>query len=248
VERFDIVEELKNKIPSDCTVSADNEYITLVTKGIAKHASVPEGSVNAGCVASKVLLGCESLCENDKKILSISEKLLESGFGEGADMEHTDEIFGKLTMVNGIISTENKRLKLSFDIRYGSSLPANEAEKRAHKGIEKLGWIATDVENMEGFLISKDSKIPDVLVETYNEMTGFNKDKITMAGGTYARFLKNAFSVGTFTGYKARTSIPLEMPAGHGGAHEKDEKIDLDEFFFALRILMQYVLQADALI
>ncbi len=240
--------ELCKKLSDEYELTSDKEYITLTAKGIAKHASIPEGSVNAGYLAAKILCECDSLCDNDKNILTSCARLLESGFGEGANMEHTDEIFGRLTMVNGIISTENNKLKLSFDIRYGSSLPASDAEKRAHSGIEALGWTYEDVENMEGFSIAKDSMIPDVLVETYNEMTGFEKDKITMAGGTYARFLKNAFSVGTYTDFKGRESKPLAMPAGHGGAHEKDEKIDLDEFFFALRILMQYIIQADSLI
>ena len=65
-----------------------------------------------------------------------------------------------------------------------------------------------------------------------------------MSGGTYARKLENAFSIGTFI---PRESA-LKMPDGHGGPHQCDEMIDIEGFFMALRVLVHYVLACDELI
>ena len=40
----------------------------------------------------------------------------------------------------------------------------------------------------------------------------------------------------------------MKMPEGHGGPHQCDERIDLEGFFEAVRILTHYVIAADELI
>ena len=35
------------------------------------------------------------------------------------------------------------------------------------------------------------------------------------------------------------------MPEGHGGAHQCDEMIDIDAFFTALKIIVNYILACD---
>ena len=69
-----------------------------------------------------------------------------------------------------------------------------------------------------------------------------------MSGGTYARRLKNAFSVGTFIIKSDRETPVLKMPEGHGGAHQCDEMIDIEGFFEALRVIIHYVLACDEII
>ena len=36
------------------------------------------------------------------------------------------------------------------------------------------------------------------------------------------------------------------LPTGHGGAHQRDEAIDIESFFLGVRILAHYVLACDA--
>ena len=98
---------------------------------------------------------------------------------------------------------------------------------------------------MKGFSIADDSPIPEKLVDVYNTITGFNESAIRLGGGTYARKIDNAFSVGTKTSRADRTTPFMEMPPGHGGAHQCDEMIDLEAFFDAVRILCHYVIKID---
>ena len=79
-------------------------------------------------------------------------------------------------------------------------------------------------------------------------MTGDNLKSVLMAGGTYARRLNNAFSIGTYVIKKDRTTPVLKMPQGHGGPHQCDEMIDIEGFFEAVKILIHYIIACDDMI
>ena len=231
--------ELSAKIANNdkFNLSQEDDMLILLAKGVAKHASMPEGSENAAYLAASILCECEHLSSTDKKVMQDVARLTESGFGEGIELIHEDEFFGKLTMVNGIAKCENGLLKLSFDTRYGL-ISADEVEKHTLQEFEKMNWNVQSEMNSPGFNIPEDG-LMKALIDTYNEITGKDEKIIYMGGGTYARHLKNAISVGTEEGKPNN----FQMPQGHGGAHQCDEMIDIDGFFEAVRIIMHYVLQ-----
>lgn len=228
----------KTKDSKEFTLSSDNDNIILLAKGIAKHASAPDGSKNALYLISKLLFECKYLNRSDKDIMKIVKQLTKSGFGEGIGLLHEDKYFGKLTMANGMVKTENGHLKLSFDTRYGL-ISGKEVEEKTINELKKLGFSVLAVQNSPGFNIHEDGAAPKMFEAVYNEITGKDEKLIYMCGGTYARHLKNAFSVGTEEG---RTSS-ITMPEGHGGAHQCDEMIDLDAFFEAVRIITHFLLK-----
>lgn len=246
----ELLEEIENLTAGNkaFTVTSDGDVITLKAKGIAKHASIPEGSVNAAYITFKLLSECSSLCESDRKIVSGAEKALSCYYGAGLGIEHNDVNFGKLTCTNGIVKTENGCLMLSFDVRYGDTLSPETLEGTADKSLDELGFEVTYKNNTPGFAIDKDSKFPEILEKIYGEITGTELKSVLMSGGTYARKLTNAFSIGTFVINKNRTSPVLEMPEGHGGPHQCDERIDIEGFFEAVRILIHYVYECDKLL
>ena len=82
----------------------------------------------------------------------------------------------------------------------------------------------------------------------FAEITGEYHKSVLMSGGTYARKLKNAFSLGTSVILPERKDKVLEMPEGHGGPHQRDERIDIEGFFTAVRILLHYVIESDKII
>ncbi len=230
--------ELSAKTASNSkfTLSQDGGDIILCAKGIAKHASMPEGSENAAYLAAELLCGCKNLCQNDRDIMKKVATLTKSGFGEGIKLVFEDEFFGKLTMANGMVKCENSHLMLSFDTRYGT-IESTEVVSRTKEGLLVLGFDVEGTFDSPGFNIPE-SGAPSHLAKIYNEITGKDEKVIYMGGGTYARHLKNAISVGTSAGNPNN----FQMPQGHGGAHQCDEMIDLDGFFEAVRIIMHYVL------
>ncbi len=227
------------------TLESEGETLTVKAKGIAKHASVPDGSLNAAYLITKLLGECKSLSENDRKIMKSAANILSGNYGEGIGVVHTDENFGRLTSVNGMVKLEDKKLCLSFDCRYGDTLDADYLVAESEKVLKEKGFAVKDKSNSEGFSISKDSEIPSILEDIYEEVTSERLGRVLMSGGTYARKLKNAFSIGTYVIKKNRTTPVLDMPDGHGGPHQCDERIDLEAFFEAVRVLTHYVIAAD---
>lgn len=233
-----LLAELSSKIASSnkFTLSQSDGNIVLCAKGIAKHASAPEGSENAAYLAADILQGCENLCPNDRQIMQKVAHLTKSGFGEGIDLVFEDEFFGRLTMANGMAKCENSHLMLSFDTRYGT-IENTKVLSKTKEGLLALDFDMESEFDSPGFNIPE-SGVLSHFVEIYNQITGKDEKIIYMGGGTYARHLKNAISVGTSTGNPNN----FQMPPGHGGAHQCDEMIDLDGFFEAVRIIMHYVL------
>ncbi|MBR5825877.1 MAG: Sapep family Mn(2+)-dependent dipeptidase [Clostridia bacterium] len=227
------------------TLCSGGEMITLSAKGIAKHASIPEGAVNAALLIAELLSACGELSDNDREIFTLIKSILGSFYGGGIGCVHTDDKFGRLTSVNGIVKLENGRPCLSFDVRYGSTLSADVLEEKSEKTLSEVGFTVNKVENKAGFAIDDDSKMPGIFEDIYAEITGERLERVIMAGGTYARRLKNAFSVGTYAFKKGEKEKSFKMPDGHGGAHQCDEMIDINAFFTALKIIVNYILACD---
>lgn len=247
-ETLDQIKEKTSK--SNCVSYAlnDSDEIILTAKGVAKHASIPEGSVNAAYLMADFLLGCDFISESDKVVLASAKELLSCHYGKGFGIEHNDPVFGKTTCVNGMCRTFDGKLHLSFDIRYGDSVNGAELEVTADSCLEKNGFKAIEKDNRPGFSIDKDSKFPSVFENIYEEITGERLERVTMAGGTYARKLINAFSIGTSIIKKNRGTPSLKMPEGHGGPHQCDECIDIEGFFEAVKVMFNYILACDEIL
>ncbi len=237
--------ELNEKKKDIVGVVSDENFIYVMAKGVAKHASIPEGSVNAAFLLFNILSECEELNSTDRKILKNAAALIADYYGSGIGVINNDPTFGKMTCVNGMVKTEEGSLCVSFDVRYGSSLDPDYLEKTSEKAVNKLGFEVISKDNRAGFEIPKESKIPGIFEDIFSEITGERKERVLMSGGTYARRLKNAFSIGTFYISPERKDNVLQMPDGHGGAHQCDEMIDIDSFFEGTRILLHYILACD---
>ncbi len=238
---------LKEKTPSGSAFEfmTENGAIKLRAKGVAKHACMPEGSVNAAQLLAGLLAGAEGLSSNDRKIMEAAEKILSCPFGTTLGIDFCDQLFGKLTIVNGMVDMTNGHLMLSFDMRYSSALDSDDLEARTKAAFKEFGFAVDMKENKKGFSIPDNSPIPAKLEEAYKDITDIEKKSIKLGGGTYARYIDNAFSVGTYTTTADRTTPFFEMPAGHGEAHQCDEMIDIEAFFAAVRVLIQYIIVMD---
>lgn len=233
---------------SHFTLKRKNDILVVSAKGIAKHASIPEGSLNAAYIMCELLSGCESLCVNDREILASVRDIIASYYGHGIGVVHEDECFGRMTCVNGFCKTTDNKINVSFDVRYGSTLDADYLEKTSEEALKSKGFTVIYKSNSPGFAIDKNSSLPEVFEDIYEDVTGERKERVLMSGGTYARRLRNAFSIGTYAFTKDRNTPVLQMPDGHGGAHQCDEMIDIEGFFTAVRILIHCVICIDAIL
>ncbi len=236
--------EEKTRDKKEYTLLKKDETIELSAKGIPMHACMPDGSRNAAKMVAELLSDTMALCEKDRGIMADIKKILGCHYGTTMKLEHDDIRFGKLTFVNGMVKESNGRVCLSFDCRFGSTFDPEEFLKKAEKSFAETGWNIKVEECMKGFSIADDSPVSDRLVEIYNSITGLNEKALRLGGGTYARKLENAFSVGTKVPSEVKASF-AEIPEGHGGVHQSDEMIDIEAFFDAVRIITHYIINMD---
>ena len=82
-----------------------------------------------------------------------------------------------------------------------------------------------------------------MLMRAYREVTGeCDADFYYSGGGTYAKHLENAFSIGMS---RDRDSDYEDLGAGHGSEHQPDEFINIDGFLEAMTINSAMILSCD---
>ncbi len=243
-----LARELQEKCTDEYTLRVEEGGIYVTAIGVAKHAASPKDSVNAAYLMARLLSSCESLPQQDRLILGTVEAFLGSYLGEGMGIAHTDSHFGSLTAVCGMINLEDGQLKVSLDSRYGTECDSVLLEQRLRSCWNEAGWEVVYMDNRPGYLVDENSPVPGLFTDIYRTMSGKEGTCYYMAGGTYGRYLKNTFVVGSCAIQADREGPGMVLPAGHGGAHQRDEAIDVEGFFLAVRILAQFVLACDRLL
>ena len=219
--------------------------IRLQANGFSKHAAYPVDSLNATWLTAQLLTQCQHLPAGDRVVLETVKAYLDGYSGEGLQIAHEDPDFGALTCANGMVKVEDGHLMVSLDIRYGITCDPQELEQKLYSGWEAAGWQITYMENRPGYAAAPDSPYPAEMKAVAEELAGRQMNYYRMPGGTYGRYVKNAFPVGTCI---RLTEPTLPMPAGHGGAHQRDESISIEGFFLGVRALAHEVLACDRIL
>lgn len=239
--------ELQKKIADNeaFTLTDEGDLLRLLVLGRSAHAAAAGRGVSATFLAAELLADCKALPRTDRTVLQAAAERLCSPYAEGMGLAHEDPVFGKLTAANGMVKMEDGHLCISFDFRYGIALPPKELEERFEKSWKAAGWGIEDGVNRPGFNNDPESPFPAIFTETYNALTGKERQPVRLSGGTYCRCLKNAFSVGDRAFDPDSTVTAPELPEGHGGAHQPDEYVIVDQVFHAARILVHSLLACD---
>lgn len=226
------------------SVAKENGEIVFKAKGITRHAASPVDSINGAYLACNILKDVTALPEGDRKILAFAAHILDGYYGVNIGIDEDDATFGCLTCVNGMVRLADGKLKLSFDSRFGTATNSTLMREKANKTFSDAGW-SFDIHSCEdGFLLDRESNpFLSIMENVYREVSGdYDTNGFVMAGGTYARRLKNAFSIGTQVPYK---KVKLDLPAGHGDAHQSDEILGIDAFLEGVKILILMTIKCD---
>lgn len=227
----------------NCEIKGDSLFVTAIGK--AAHSVSVDKGLNAAVLLANELLKCKSLPETDREILKDVALFIGAGHGAGLGIHHIDKDFGEIVCSNGVASVSDGALTISLDIRAGTSFPVDEI---CQKIISSLGenWTADIFDKRAGYMHDMENDFSKMLVSTFEEVTGITgKKPIFTAGGTYSRILKNSYSIGTINYDIAE---PIDLPQGHGGCHQPDEKLNITGFLNAVKILICFLLEADAML
>lgn len=225
-----------NIVPDFASARLKNASAEVKTCGVSRHAAYPDGAVNALNLLLKKL---SHLCPNDSELFENAEKISSGFHGETLGIASSDDIFGSLTCVCSLGALKDGHLTLGFDVRYGSTYSGAELKTLLCESLSKFGFTLENANYSDGVYNGTGNPYAEAMLDAYRKVTGeTDAEAYISSGGTYARKLINAFSIGT-----AKMHSPL--PEGFGSAHCCDEALNIPSFLEGIIILMHMIKALD---
>ncbi len=211
----------------------------LTARGLGGHASLPEGTVNAGGVLIAYLMENRVGDERERAFLQLLSRLHSAADGSGLGVAADDGLFEPLTIVGTMLSLENGRLCQVFDCRYPTGMSGEKLAALLAQEAGDLAEIAMD-QDKAPFYMSVDNPAVKVCIDAYNDVTGEQAKPYTIGGGTYARCFPNAVAFGP-------EHPERPAPAFAGPIHGVDEAACKADFLEALKIYILALLELEKL-
>ena len=208
-------------------------------EGLGGHASLPKGTVNAIGVLVDYLLANGVGDENEKRMLTLLQRLHSAWDGSGLGVQADDGLFEPLTIIGGVIGLEDGKLVQTLDSRY----PTNTSGEKIASGIRALAGDLAEVtvdRDAAPFYMSLDNPAVQVCIRAYNDVTGENAKPYTIGGGTYARDFPNAVSFGP-------EHPERPAPAFAGPIHGVDEAASKAWLLEALQVYILALIELEKL-
>lgn len=191
----------------------------VIATGVAAHAAMPEGSVNAIDVLATYLLE-QGLCDADERAwLEFVRLVTSSTDGSGLGIACSDEDFGPLTCVGGVANTLQDCFTQTIDVRFPTTTNLQTLHDALAPLAAKVGASIEVINEVEPLLVAPTSPQIGALRDAYEQVTGEKARLFTMGGGTYAHHFPVAVSFG------AMNEDRYPVPAGVGGMHAANEGV-----------------------
>lgn len=227
---------------ADITAVYANGGVTFTATGVSSHAAYPQNSRSATRMLAQLLLDCPGVSDSDRKTMALVAKLLSDNHGQALGIAFSDEPSGELTCISGMAQLVDGCLELNVNIRY----PVTHKGELVAAGLcgffAAAGWQEIALRDSKPAYLPKDDPKVVQLSDIYRQLTGKEAQPYVMGGGTYSRHLKNAVGFGM----ESERSIPL--PAGHGGVHQPDEAIFIDDMLEAIKIYVMSMVEIDTIL
>ena len=202
------------------------DKIFIKYTGKSASAISPENSDNA-ISGMMEFLECLCLTDGDLKdfIQFYNERIGYTIYGERMGCSSQDDISTPLTLCPTIINYNGETVKMHVHIRYPIKTKFEELMAKIENTLSAYSIEIEVKRHAKPHYVSEHNPLVSTLMNIYREETGdYNSKEITMAGGTYARILKNAVAFG-----------PL-FPNEKQVAHEVDEYLCIDSIIKATKI------------
>ncbi|MCC3143856.1 dipeptidase PepV [Halanaerobium sp. Z-7514] len=217
----------KNKLE----ISEAKNGLKLAYNGISAHASLPEDGENAISHLINILAQLpfgESDIADFLKFYQAKIGLEYDGSSIGCADQ--DDIASKLTFNSGIITINQREIKLIVNIRYPVKSSSYKVINDIEKSIEDYKIKVELQRDAEPLYIEKNDPFIKKLMAAYQEITGDQSQPIAIGGGTYARKVKKGVAFG-----------PL-FPEQEELAHQKDEYIVIDKLLKSAAIYAKAII------
>ena len=237
-----LFEEMLKKADDSIEV-ADGNFITVTATGVSAHAAKAYDGENALGLLTEFLLKLDGICYSDKEILSFVAHSLSDVYGKSWGIDSYSEFFCETTCSNGIAKTVDGCLEYTFDVRHNDVIPADEMVSIIEEYFDKGGFTYNKFSHTLCMKRDENSMPIKTFVEGYRRLTGEDGAKAyVMGGGTYANYLEGGFAIGVC--HNNRESC-IDLPEGHGGAHQADEIMSVPAFLEGTAIMAELLLEID---
>lgn len=211
----------------------------LHARGIGGHASQPEGTVNAIGLLVDYMLENDLLRGEEKSLFELFALMHRASDGSLLGIDASDDAFGPLTVIGGVIGVEDGHIFQTVDSRYPTSTDGGRIAARLQELAGNLAQVITDSDSVP-FYMSIDNPAVQVCINAYNTITGENAKPYTIGGGTYARQFPNAVSFGP-------EHPERPQPDFAGPIHGADEAASVEFFMEALKVYILALLELEKL-
>ncbi|MGI6590909.1 MAG: Sapep family Mn(2+)-dependent dipeptidase [Eggerthellaceae bacterium] len=226
----------------DRTAGSGESTCSMVTAhGIAGHAAMPEGAVNALHLLASYLVEAGVLTADETQWLAFVRDITGQTDGAYFGMQISDADFGPLTCVAGMARLAPEagegaadapvcRFTQSIDCRFPTGTTAEELRDKVAATVQAAG-LKAQVEPLslvEPLIVDPDTAPVQALRRAYALASGVDAAPVTMGGGTYAHH----FPRGTSFGAEDLARFP--RPSWAGGMHAVDEAVPVAELKQAL--------------
>ncbi len=208
-----------NIVPDEATAFIDGKE--LHAKGKSAHGSTPEKGENA---ILKIASEIASLYPD-----STFAKLYSLTTAEALGINIEDEMT-KISVNPSVISADNEKCALTYDIRYPITADGEEVIANIKKSAEEKGLTADIFFHDKPLYVPRDSHLVTTLSDIYREHSGEALEPVAIGGGTYAKAFKNCVAFGAM--------LPDEPETMHAP----------DEFWSFRSIDLNYDIISDAII
>ena len=188
----------------------------IETQGVSAHAIDVADGVDAIGLLVDQLLDEGVGTPGERTFLDLLHTLHGDASGASVGIACEDEHFGALSMVGGMISMEDGRVRQTLDFRYPTTTTAREIEACVAAAAANADAAFTMEHDKEPFLMDPDSPEVRALLDAYCTVTGEDAQGMTSKGGTYARCFTTGVSFGAEKSWVA-------VPDWVGGMHGPDE-------------------------
>lgn len=221
-------------------IKEEGSKLIMEVTGKSAHAAFPEGSESASVKLCRILSEINMLSEAEQKMVQFMDCGFASYYGDGMGIAFEDEQSGKLTLIGGMTGTSKGRVIQNFNIRYPVSAKAVWIRERLKMSAGRYRWRVDWTKDNPPCIMDHQGEPVRMLVEICRRVLGAEMEPYTMGGGTYARKLPNAVAFGP--GIRGQKK---PCPQGHGGGHQPDECVNLNNLTNAMEIYIEALIQLD---
>lgn len=203
------------------TGSKENDQIYLRVTGKSAHGSTPQMGLNAIHRLFEFFL---EVGIDNPMVALMKDTLLHDIHGIKLGVKHHHDEMGDLTNNLGAMTFAENRYRFILNLRYPLGITLDEIKAKLEKAVAPYGATIVIDKHQPLLYVDPQSELVQKLLAVYRKHTNDLTEPITIGGGTFARAMPNTVAFGPHF---------LNKPTY---IHQKNEYIDLDDFFKAIVI------------